>query len=98
MPLSILEAMAAALPIAATDVGDVAAMVAEDSRPYVVPRDPARLADAMLALLDDPARAAEIGAANARRAREQFAQQRMFDSFQRLFDGHVVRRRRAIQL
>jgi glycosyltransferase involved in cell wall biosynthesis len=98
MPLSILEAMAAALPIAATDVGDVAAMVAEDSRPYVVPRDPARLADAMLALLDDSARAADIGAANARRAREQFAQQRMFDSFQRLFDGHVVRRRRAIQL
>lgn len=92
MPLSILEAMAAAKPIAATDVGDVAIMVAEVNRSYVVERDANRLANAILALFEDPARAAEVGAANARRAREQFAQQRMFDSFETLFDGGVFRR------
>jgi len=93
MPLSILEAMAAARPIASTDVGDVANMVAAENRSYVVGRDAQLLADAILGLFGDPARATAIGAANARRAREQFAQQRMFDSFEKLFDGAVVRRR-----
>jgi glycosyltransferase involved in cell wall biosynthesis len=90
MPLSVLEAMAAGRPIAATAVGDVANMVAEENRPFVVPRDTAALAGAIAALLADPARAQAVGAANARRAREQFAQQRMFDAFQRLFDGALA--------
>ena len=47
MPLSILEAMAAGLPIVATDVGDVRAMVADDNLPFIVPRDAARMAEAM---------------------------------------------------
>jgi glycosyltransferase involved in cell wall biosynthesis len=92
MPLSILEAMAAGRPIASTAVGDVAGMVAEENRPYVVSRDVEPLADAIFALLANPAHAAEIGAANARRARAQFAQQRMFDVYEGLFDGGVVRR------
>lgn len=92
MPLSILEAMAAGRPIASTAVGDVAGMVAEENRPYVVARGVEPLADAILALLANPARAAEIGAANNQRARAQFAQQRMFDVYERLFDGGVVRR------
>jgi glycosyltransferase involved in cell wall biosynthesis len=92
MPLSILEAMAAGRPIASTAVGDVAGMVAEENRRYVVARGVEPLADAILALLANPARAAEIGAANAQRARAQFAQQRMFDVYEGLFDGGVVRR------
>lgn len=93
MPLSVLEAMAAGRPIASTDVGDVAAMVADENRPYVAERSAERLARSIQALIEDPSRAAKIGAANARRAREQFAQQRMFDRFEKLFDGDVVRRR-----
>lgn len=92
MPLSILEAMAAAKPIASTDVGDVAAMVAEENRPFVVARDAKLLAQAMRGLFEDPARAAAVGTANARRARAQFSQQRMFDSFEALYDGGVMRR------
>ena len=92
MPLSILEAMAAAKPIAATNVGDVANMVAAENHPYVVERDAGRLAQAILALLDDPGLAAGLGKANAQRARETFAQQRMFDSFENLYDGGVARR------
>lgn len=92
MPLSVLEAMAAGRPVASTDVGDVAAMVATENRPYVVPRDAGPLAGAILALLSDGAGAAAIGAANARRARDQFAQERMFDTFEGLFDGRLVRR------
>ena len=92
MPLSVLEAMAAARPIASTDVGDVANMVAAENRPNVRGRDAQLLAEDMLGLLGDSTRAAAIGAANARRAREQFSQQRMFDNYEKLFDGDVVRR------
>jgi glycosyltransferase involved in cell wall biosynthesis len=36
-PIAVLEGMAAGLPIVATDVGDVAAMVATENRAFVVP-------------------------------------------------------------
>jgi glycosyltransferase involved in cell wall biosynthesis len=67
-------------------------MVTDENRPHVVPRGVEPLAGAIAALLANPARAAEIGAANARRARAAFAQQRMFDVYEGLFDGGVVRR------
>ena len=47
MPLSVLEAMAAGLPVAATDVGDVREMLAPANGKHVVPRDPAALARAI---------------------------------------------------
>lgn len=87
MPLSLLEAMAAGRAVAATEVGDVAAMVAAENRPHVVPRSSEALAAALLALLADPAYAATLGAANARRAREVFDQERMFTAYRELFDG-----------
>jgi glycosyltransferase involved in cell wall biosynthesis len=84
MPLSLLEAMAAGLPAASTDVGDVRAMLAPENGPFVVPRDDAALADAMLALLADSARARSIGAANAARAAREFDQARMFAAWRRI--------------
>ncbi len=87
MPISVLEAMAAGLPLAATDVGDVGAMVATENQPFIVPRDTTALAGAMLALLDDPARAQAIGRANAARAGAKFDQHLMFAAYRRLFDG-----------
>ncbi len=87
MPISILEAMAAGLPVAATDVGDVRRMVAEDNRPFVVGKDTAALADALSALMAAPSRAAAIGAANARRARETFDQSLMFAAYDSLYSG-----------
>jgi glycosyltransferase involved in cell wall biosynthesis len=87
MPLSVLEAMAAGRPVAATAVGDVTAMVAPENRPFVVAPSAGALAGALLALLDDPGRAAEIGAANARRARERFDQEAMVRAWRPLFAG-----------
>jgi glycosyltransferase involved in cell wall biosynthesis len=90
MPLSILEAMAAGRPVAATDVGDVRDMVAEENRPFVVPRDAGSLGEAILRLLADTKEAEEIGRANRERAIAVYDQSRMFDAYRRLFDGDLA--------
>ena len=86
MPLSLMEAMAAALPVAATCVGDIHGMLAPENTPFVVRRDSRDLAHAILQLLAEPGRAAEIGTANCRRAREMFDQRRMFRAYREIFD------------
>jgi glycosyltransferase involved in cell wall biosynthesis len=78
MPLSVLEAMAAGLPVAATAVGDVAAMVAEPNRPFLTPRTPQALATAIATLLADRALRDRLGAANRARAEATYDQEAMF--------------------
>ncbi len=87
MPLSVLEAMAARLPVAATDVGDVRGMLAAENAPHVVPRDAPALAAAMLALLRLPDRGRRIGAANRARAEAAYSQDAMFLAWAGVFDG-----------
>ena len=89
MPLTVLEAMAAGLAVAATNVGDVAAMLAAENRPFVVARDAAALAGAMAALLADPARRCAIGAANRARVEQEYGEERMFQAYATLFGGTV---------
>ena len=87
MPLSVLEAMAAGLPVAATDVGDVRAMLDPANGPYVVPKDDTALTDALRALLRDRDAARRVGAANRARAERDFDQDTMFRTYAALFDG-----------
>jgi glycosyltransferase involved in cell wall biosynthesis len=75
MPLSVLEAMAAGLPVVATNVGDVSRMVSEENRRYVVPAGDFSSALALLAP-DETARRA-IGQANERKARQEFDENEM---------------------
>jgi glycosyltransferase involved in cell wall biosynthesis len=70
MPLSVLEAMAASLPVVATAVGDVAQMVSDQNRDYVVPAQ--AFAAALARLVDDAAARRGIGLANEKKARENF--------------------------
>jgi glycosyltransferase involved in cell wall biosynthesis len=70
MPLSVLEAMAAGLPVVATAVGDVAQMVSTENRDYVVGAD--AFAAALARLIEDEAARRNIGLANEKRARENF--------------------------
>lgn len=87
MPLSLLEAMAAGLPVTSTDVGDIRVMLAPANRPYVTPLDDAALAEGLRALLDQPALRQALGAANGARAEQEFDQSKMFQAWAAAFDG-----------
>ncbi len=86
MPISLLEAMAAGLPVAATDVGDIAAMLPDEQQGFVVPLDHHALGYAIQRLAGDPALRLRLGAANRARAEAEFSQQRMLDAWAYLYD------------
>jgi glycosyltransferase involved in cell wall biosynthesis/phosphoheptose isomerase len=68
-----LEAMACGVPVVASAVGGMIDTVVDGvTGVHVPPRDPERLAGVLRALLDDPERRAEYGAAGVRRARRLY--------------------------
>ncbi len=70
----LIEAMAMARAVVATDAGGVPEIVVDGETGVLVPpADPPALAAAVQALLDAPARAARLGAAGRRRAESTFA-------------------------
>lgn len=67
--LSLIEAMASGKPVVATNHGGPVEICADGKTALLVPpEDPEAMAQAMLALLNDPARAREMGAVGRRRA------------------------------
>jgi len=85
-PLSVVEAMAAGVAVAAPDVGDIAAMVAPENRPFIVPAGREDLfADALIELAGNEALRARIGAANRERARAQFDEAAMLGAYRRTY-------------
>ena len=87
-PLSVVEAMAAALPVAAPAVGDIAAMVAEKNAPFIVSRnDEAALADSLARLAKDADLRSSIGEANRAKARAEFDAAKMIATYRRLYDS-----------
>lgn len=87
MPYSILEAMAAGLPIAAVDVGDVRAMLSPENGALVVERSADALSRLMLDLLADGARRAALGSANQEHVRRNYDRSIMFARYAELFDA-----------
>jgi glycosyltransferase involved in cell wall biosynthesis len=96
MPISLIEAMAAGLPVASVDVGDVAIMLASENRPFVTSLDDDALAGALIALLADPALRSRTGAANAARARTEFDEALMIAAYDALYAGKMPPVRRPI--
>ena len=87
MPLSVLEAMAAGLPVAATDVGDVRDMLGPGNRVLVGPCNDAALARSLRTLVDDAGLRQSLGAANRVMAETSFDEAVMARRWQALWDG-----------
>lgn len=86
LPYSILEAMAARLPVIATRVGGIPDLIVEGSTGRLIPpRDPAALAQALAELAADPARALAFGEAGFERASQTFSLERMLGRYDALF-------------
>lgn len=105
-PLAVMEYMAAGLPTVATAVGGIPDVLDDGVHGTVVPRrDPPALAAAIAALLDDPARRAELGGAARDRRRREFDLAVMVGRVERLYvrlhrqrTAQSRRRRRGGQL
>jgi glycosyltransferase involved in cell wall biosynthesis len=74
------EALACGVPVVATSIGGAAEIVDDGETGLIVPpRDPDRLAAAILALLDDPERARAMGRRGSRTVAERFTPERLAD-------------------
>ena len=66
MPISILEALASGVPVVSTDVGGIPYLVEHGKTALLVsPQDPEAMANAVLLLLNDPAKAMQLRQAGA---------------------------------
>jgi L-malate glycosyltransferase len=73
LPVALIEAMAAGVPIVATDVdGNIEVFGHGEAGLAVPPGDPERLAEGLLELAGDPDRRKRLGETGRRRARELF--------------------------
>jgi glycosyltransferase involved in cell wall biosynthesis len=85
MPLSVLEAMASGLPVASTDVGDVAGMLPEAGG-IVSPRgDEPALTAAIARLIDDECLRRAAGTANRACVMARYSVERMIDAYRAAF-------------
>lgn len=86
-PISLVEAMAAGLPVAATDVGDVRDMVSDGNRAFIVPPpDEAALAGALGWLAEDPAIRGSLGTANRALAVSDYNEQSMIGHYRKIYE------------
>lgn len=96
LPFAVLEAMAAALPVVATDVaGHRDAVVAGETGLLVPPDDAAALAEAMAAALADPAQRARLGRAGRARVAAGFTMSAMVAATAEVYRAAAAARRGA---
>ena len=89
---TILEAMASALPVVATDVGGNADLVQSGHTGEIVPPgDPSGMARYLVQLAADPQRARTMGLAGRQRAQATFSMQAMVSNYRRVYDTQMKR-------
>ena len=86
IPLTVIEAMAAGLPAVSTAVGGVAEVIEEGRTGLLAPAgDAEALARQILRLAADPELRTRLGQAGRERAFVRFAEEKMLDSYDRLY-------------
>lgn len=91
-PISVVEAMAAGLPIASTPVGDVPLMVSAENLPFIAENaHEVYLRDAIASLVRDAELRARVGAANQAKARAEFDEAVMIRRYAELYEGALGR-------
>jgi polysaccharide biosynthesis protein PelF len=85
LPYVVLEAMASARPVVATDVGGVSEAIG-DAGILVPPRHPSAVAAACIRLLRNPGERRALGAAARARVLQQFTVERSFNAYRGLYD------------
>ncbi|TPG12798.1 glycosyltransferase family 4 protein [Sphingomonas oligophenolica] len=86
-PISVVEAMAAGLPIASTPVGDIPRMVAVENQPFIAEHGgEVRLRDAIQPLLLDADLRCRVGAANQAKARTDYDEKQMIVRYRALYE------------
>lgn len=90
---SILEGMAASLPMIVTDVGGNAEAVVDGETGFLVPpQNPAAMAEAILRLVGDPELRARMGRAGRERVKTMFSLDRCTREYEKLYTGLAHRR------
>jgi len=93
MPMSILEAMAAAKPVVATRVNGVPEVVVDGVTGLLVPPgNPDALAEAILKLLQNPEMARDMGIAGRKRVQKHFNLDKLHEQVFALYEEVVVKK------
>ena len=88
MPMAVMEAMAAGMAVVATRVGAIPEMIDDGETGVLIePRQPARLAEAIVRLLDDPQARRRIGGRAAAAARAAWDKRAVGNRTAELFDS-----------
>lgn len=91
MPVALLEAMGSALPVVASDVGDVRAILGEAQEAFVVPLGEHEtawpLAEKLTEMLRDPERRRRLGQKNRERVHERFTFDAMLAAYRQVYTG-----------
>jgi len=86
IPLTVLEAMAAGLPVVGTDVGGMSEVVADGTTGLLAPvKDDSALAECILRLAVNPQLRRQMGDAGRSRAKQLFDEPRMCAEYKRLY-------------
>lgn len=92
MPMALLEAMAAGLPIIATTVGGLPEVLPDPSQGLLVPpENPTELATALLQLLRDPEKRAQMGKAARARVSQGYSLQHMYEKYLNVMEKYLGR-------
>ena len=87
---TVLESMAAGVPVVATRVGGTAEVIRDSENGLLVPpSDPRSLADSICRLLDAPEFAAKVGAAGRQRIIDRYSMARLIEDTSRFYESIV---------